>query len=548
MSLLRLEPGSEVISSQTSLNWAESWNLPAAPPAGCDVPAAGASSHMVKLDRLRAVSSTSALVVSSSTRAESWVRSWRSWCEAGFSERRRSGDGSDPTEESLGGSDPSGREETLLPSLVSSGEDGPLCASWWKVMEGSAVSLWVTSASSGWKESEPGKTKSDQTVKFLNNCSFDRYLYYAQWQFPFSVKITIRSLVTWIHRCLTVCPVGVQGHWTGLVRWYLVLWMWTRSRDSGPVWRRLRRRHWVWRDTGIHVGPVTYKQQRRNQQTYFPSIHQLLIRWRNQKKVSLHESVPPPPPLPETPLCWSVSSSPTSGLIWLSSWTSSNHVVDCSATIGPISWLASCQPLWPLGPDRWESRPIIRPRVESHPPGPTLTGSWPIMDEWADGWPTSCSMAESLWSAARQEDCSASRPIRGLNESSACDEVSPEKRSRIGRTVKVSILEQKQINWLIRVQTLFLRTGWSGLWVTDQVPLGPSPWGRSRTTCRAFALLSRLRGSDHWSGLVSIRGFTVWGAREGFMIETKTRLWSFLSWCPTHKNHENGKRWRRRSQ
>lgn len=170
----------------------------------------------------------------------------------------------------------------------------------------------------------------------------------------------------------------------------------------------------------------------------------------NQLKVRVHlqshsnSNLSCPFLLPELPLCRPAdsSSSPTSGLIRLSSRPSTNQEVDCSKGAWAISWLAhmSCPPLshWEL--DWWVRRPIIRFRVESHPlrsrlADSSMPGSWPITDDWADGWPTSCSMVESLRSAARQDDWSVSWPIRGLKESCSCDASSPEKCCKTGLTV-----------------------------------------------------------------------------------------------------------------
>lgn len=130
--------------------------------------------------------------------------------------------------------------------------------------------------------------------------------------------------------------------------------------------------------------------------------------------------------LPELSICWPAdsSSSSTSGFIWLSSGPPSNQVVECSDDNWPIVGRSPgpCPPVCHWQTDCRANRPIIRVRVESQPLWSRLTencnpGSWPIREEWADGWPTRCAMAESLWSAVRQDDWSAGWPMRGLSGS-----------------------------------------------------------------------------------------------------------------------------------
>lgn len=132
------------------------------------MPAAGASSHKVKRDRLRAVSSTSVsmggdAVWSDPQGRHCEVTSWErdSWKEGGAVARpvgssvlRRSGDWSNCPE---GAGAPR-----------SSGESGTWCSGRWKVKEGSAVSLWVTSASSGWNESQ-ARTKDEVRSEIKTN-------------------------------------------------------------------------------------------------------------------------------------------------------------------------------------------------------------------------------------------------------------------------------------------------------------------------------------------------------------------------------------------
>lgn len=111
------------------------------------------SSFMVKRDRVAAVCSTSVHAGGGRVRSEWWGREceeqrWVKDVEEvlllfGSSERRRSGVGSDPDGEETASGKPSE-------------ESGGLCCGRWKVREGSMVSLWVTSASRGWKESEKG--------------------------------------------------------------------------------------------------------------------------------------------------------------------------------------------------------------------------------------------------------------------------------------------------------------------------------------------------------------------------------------------------------
>lgn len=105
--------------------------------SGCGRPTVGvSSSHMVKFDRLRAVGSTSVLMVGDTMRTDSWGWFWEvmSWekdpCKAGeddSSALRRSGDASDSTERSVWGSE---GEETLGSPLAgcSSGEVGTWCS------------------------------------------------------------------------------------------------------------------------------------------------------------------------------------------------------------------------------------------------------------------------------------------------------------------------------------------------------------------------------------------------------------------------------------
>lgn len=124
----------------------------------------GGSSHTVKRDESKAAGSASVLVSGNSTRTDSWGRHWeaisgeKESCKAstqldGSSALRRSGDASDS---SALVSKSSEDVETAWSPLAGcpSGDVGTLCSGRWKIMEGSAVSLWVISASIGWKESE----------------------------------------------------------------------------------------------------------------------------------------------------------------------------------------------------------------------------------------------------------------------------------------------------------------------------------------------------------------------------------------------------------
>lgn len=127
----RSPSGIEFLLSETQF-------LSASASSGCNVPTVGASSHMVKFDRLRAVSSTSALM-GDTMRADSsgWFCDVMSWVKESGKEGeavmqrddssvlRRSGDGSDSIEASvwLG-------VETLGSPLAGcpSGEVGTLCS------------------------------------------------------------------------------------------------------------------------------------------------------------------------------------------------------------------------------------------------------------------------------------------------------------------------------------------------------------------------------------------------------------------------------------
>lgn len=159
-----------------SSSFSEMLFLSVSPSSGSCTSNVGAGSHTVKVDTLWAVSSTS-WAVGVTVRTDSCWRHWEvaSWekdsCKAvdvvldGSSALRCSGEASDSTEGFVQVSKSSECVETLRSPLweCPTEEFGVSCSGRWKVIEALTVSLWVTSARSGWNESEPGNT--EHTVK-----------------------------------------------------------------------------------------------------------------------------------------------------------------------------------------------------------------------------------------------------------------------------------------------------------------------------------------------------------------------------------------------
>lgn len=162
---LRFEPCCS--SAQRSLDGSESlcFSEMLAASSGCGTARSGVTpSHMVKCKRLRAVWSTSVFTVGDTVSTGSSGRHWEvmRWekdsCKAvGQLDcscvRRHSGESSESAVWSVW-------VKTLLcpRSDRSAGESDTSCSGKWKVKEGSVVSLWVTSAGSGWNVSGPGNS------------------------------------------------------------------------------------------------------------------------------------------------------------------------------------------------------------------------------------------------------------------------------------------------------------------------------------------------------------------------------------------------------